>query len=106
MKNNYRSRPDFFTGKAADDGDRPANKSIGPAGVMAMACRHRGPDATSEAPSGGRGWDQPATRERPAGPYGVAERLTVPMKPGNAGEGKGPQLKTNARSDEGHGDWR
>ena len=29
--------------------------SIGPAGIMAMACRHRRPDATREAPSGGRG---------------------------------------------------
>ena len=25
------------------------------------------------------------------------------MKPGNSGRGKGPQLKTDARSDEGHG---
>jgi hypothetical protein len=43
--------------------------------------------------------DQLATRERQAGPYGVAERLVRPMKPGNAGGGKGPQLKTNATSD-------
>jgi len=34
--------------------------------------------------------DQLATRERQAGPYGVAERLVRPMKPGNAGGGKGP----------------
>src|SRR5216683_3096121 len=26
------------------------------------------------SPSGDRGWDQPATRERQAGPYGVTER--------------------------------
>src|ERR1039457_6373825 len=26
--------------------------SIGPAGVVATACRHRGPDATREAPAG------------------------------------------------------
>jgi len=25
--------------------------SIGPAGIMAMACRHRRPDATREAPA-------------------------------------------------------
>jgi hypothetical protein len=56
------------------------------------------------SPSGDRGRDQPATRERQAGPYGVAERLEVPRKPGNSGGGKGPQLKTDARSDEGHGD--
>ena len=45
--------------------------------------------------------DQLATRERQAGPYGVTERLAVPRKPGNAGGGKGPQLKADARSDEG-----
>jgi hypothetical protein len=28
------------------------------------------------------------------------------MKPGNSGEGKGPQLKADARSDDGKGDWR
>ena len=48
--------------------------------------------------------DQLATRESQAGPYGVAERLAVPMKPGNSGRGKGPQLKTDARSNEGYGD--
>ena len=34
-------------------------------------------------------------RDRP-GAHGVAERLAVPMKPGNAGGGKGPQFKTGA----------
>jgi hypothetical protein len=53
------------------------------------------------SPSGDRGMDQLATRERKAGPYGMAERLVLPMKPGNAGGGKGPQLKADARSDEG-----
>src|ERR1700747_57324 len=51
------------------------------------------------SPSGDRGRDQLATRERQAGPYGVTERLAVLTKPGNAGGGKGPQLKGNARSD-------
>src|SRR6201997_4155178 len=55
------------------------------------------------SPSGDRGRDQLATRERQAGPCGVAERSVVPMKPGNSGGGKGPQLRTNARSDEGQG---
>src|SRR6516225_4428037 len=40
-------------------------------------------------PSGDRNLDQPATRESQAGPCGVAERLGVPRKPGNAGGGKG-----------------
>jgi hypothetical protein len=39
---------------------------------------------------------QPDAREGQAGRHGVAERLVVPMKPGNAGGGKGPQFKTNA----------
>jgi hypothetical protein len=33
------------------------------------------------SPSGDRSMDQLATRERHAGPYGMAERLVVPMKP-------------------------
>src|SRR5215471_19405895 len=79
---------------------------IGPAGIMAMACRHRRPDCNTGSPSGDRSWDQLTTRERQVRPYGVAERLVVPMKPGNCGGGKGPQLKTNARSnkDRGMGD--
>jgi hypothetical protein len=40
--------------------------------------------------------DKPDAREGQAGRHGVAERLVVPMKPGNAGGGKGPQFKTNA----------
>jgi len=52
------------------------------------------------SPSGDRRGDQPAARERQAGPFGVTERLEVLMKPGNAGGGKGPQLKGNARSNE------
>ena len=50
------------------------------------------------SPSGDRGRDQLAARERQARPYGVAERFVVPRKPSNVGGGKGPQLKTNARS--------
>ena len=80
--------------------------SIEPAGVMAMACTHRRPDATREAPAVIAVGDQLAARERQAGPNGVTERLAVPRKPGNAGGGKGPQLKTNARSDKGPRDWR
>jgi hypothetical protein len=44
---------------------------------------------------------QPDAREGQAGRLGVAERLVVPMKPGNAGGGKGPQFKTDAISGEG-----
>ena len=38
------------------------------------------------SPSGDRGTDQLAARERKAGPYGMAERLVVPMKPGSCEE--------------------
>jgi hypothetical protein len=58
------------------------------------------------SPSGDRRMDQLAARERKAGLTGMAERLVVPMKPGNSGGGKGLQLKADARSDEGKGDWR
>jgi hypothetical protein len=49
--------------------------------------------------------DQLDAREGQAGRAGVAEGLVVPLKPGNAGGGKGPQFKTNAASGEGPGDW-
>jgi hypothetical protein len=77
---------------------------IEPAGVMAMACTHRRPDATREAPTViiiRINWQ--LARDRP-GRLGVAERLVVPRKPGNSGGGKGPQLKTDTRSNAGHGD--
>lgn len=38
---------------------------------------------------------QPDAREGQAGPDRVAERLGVPLKPGNAGGGKAPQFKDN-----------
>ena len=60
----------------------------------------KGTRSNTGSPSGDRTQDQLATRESQAGPYGVAERSVRPMKPGNAGGGKGPQLKGNARSDE------
>jgi hypothetical protein len=56
--------------------------SIKPAGVMAMACKQRRPDATREAPAEIAVRIKLATRERQAGPYGVTERFVVPMKPG------------------------
>ena len=49
--------------------------------------------------------DQPDAREGQAGRPGVAERFVVPMKPGNAGGGKGPQFKTDAIRGEEPGDW-
>ena len=79
--------------------------SIGPAGVMATACTYRSPEATREAPAViaiGINWQ--LVRDRP-GRVGSAEGFAVPVKPGNAGGGKGPQFKTDAISGEGPGDW-
>ena len=47
------------------------------------------------------GDDQPDSGDGQAGRPGVAERLVVPLKPGNAGGGKGPQFKTDAVRGEG-----
>ncbi len=41
-----------------------------------------------------------------SGLVGVADRLVVPTKPGNAGGGKGPELKEDVGSGKGPGDWR
>ena len=56
-------------------------------------------------PQGALSGEQPDAREGWAGRPGVAERFVVPLKPGNAGGGKGPQFKTDAGSSEGPGDW-
>jgi hypothetical protein len=44
---------------------------------------------------------QPATREGRAGLEGKSERPVLPEKPGNAGGGKGPWFKSNARRSKG-----
>ena len=80
--------------------------SISPAGVVATACKQQWTIRNTGSPSGDRNVDQLAARERRAGPYGMTERLAVPLKPGNSGGGKEPQLKGNARSNKGQEDWR
>src|SRR2546429_9892438 len=74
------------------------------AGVLATACT-QGKRTQHGKPQGVVSDDQPDAREGQAGRPGVAERFAVPLKPGNAGGGKGPQFKTNATSGEGFGDW-
>jgi hypothetical protein len=44
---------------------------------------------------------QPETREGMAGLLGMADGSVGLLKPGNAGGGKGPEFKPNARSGEG-----
>ena len=92
-------------GKAETNGIVRANK-------FHQTCRGIGDGMQAEwtkrntgSPSGDCSVDQLATRERQAGPFGMAERLVVPMKPGNSGGGKEPQLKGNARSNKGPRYW-
>jgi RNA-directed DNA polymerase len=66
---------------------------------MATACLHREIGRNTGNPSG-ECVTQPDAREGQAGPSGVSERSIVPVKPGNAGGGKGPQFKVNVRSGE------
>ena len=73
-------------------------------GVVATA-RTQGKRTQHGKPLGVVGDDQPDAGDGQAGRLGVAERFVVPLKPGNAGGGKGPQFKTNAASSEGPGDW-
>src|SRR5450756_1845242 len=73
-------------------------------GVLAAACT-QGKRTQHGKPQGVVSDDQPDAREGQVGRLGVAERFAVPLKPGNAGGGKGPQFKTDARSGEGFGDW-
>src|SRR6516162_2907323 len=74
------------------------------AGVVATACT-QGKRAQHGRPQGVVRDDQPDAREGQAGRPGESERSILPMKPGNAGGGTGPQFKTNAIRSEGPGDW-
>ena len=66
---------------------------------------HKGKRTQHGKPLGVAREGQPNAREGRFGRHGVAERLVVPGKPGNAGGGKGPWFKTDAGSSEGPGDW-
>jgi len=66
------------------------------AGVLATACTP-GKRPPHGKPQGVLSDEQPIAREGRVGRPGVAERPVVPGKPGNAGGGKRPQFRTNAR---------
>jgi hypothetical protein len=100
-------RPICVLGKADVAGDQgtgwntPAHERSDPAsppGVQEAACRHRETLRNTGSPP--RWWrvttDRTPVRDRPDR-AGVAERLVVPSKPGNAGGGKGPQFKAHRR---------
>src|SRR5258708_4649984 len=73
-------------------------------GVVATACT-QGKRTQHGSPHGVVRDGQPDAREGQAGRGGETEGFVVPLKPGNAGGGKGPQFETNARRSEGPGDW-
>src|SRR2546423_13065838 len=74
------------------------------AGVVAAACT-QGKRTQHGKPQGVVSDDQPEAREGQAGRPGGAERVVVPLKPGNSGGGEGPQVKTDAIRGERPGDW-
>src|SRR3989440_5682073 len=78
--------PSSLSGEQPDPRDDPA-------GVVATACLHRENGRNTGNPSGGRQrlLNRTPARDRP-GRRGVADRLVVPWKPGNAGGGKGPDF--------------
>src|SRR5580765_4882272 len=80
--------------------DERSGTASGCAGVVATACT-QGKRTQHGKPLGVVGDDQPDSGDGQAGRPGVAERPVVPLKPGNAGGGKGPQFKTSAASSEG-----
>ena len=70
------------------------------AGVVATACT-QGKRTQHGKPRGVVRDGQPDTREGQAGRRRVTEGPVVPLRPGNAGGGKGPWFKTDARRSEG-----
>jgi len=85
--------------------DEIATASNDSAGVVAPACMEEEIVGTRETPTvRGRG-SQPELREEQAGPSGVADRLVLLMKPGNAGRGKEPDFWRVTGRDQESGDW-
>ena len=81
-------------GKRADEA--PSRR----AGVVATACT-QGKRTQHGKPRGVLSDEQPDACEGWTGRPGVTERPVLPLKPGNAGGGKGPQFRTDARRSEG-----
>src|SRR4029079_14344213 len=71
----------------------------GCAGAVATA-RTQGKRTQHGKPQGVVGDDQLDAGDGQAGRLGGTERLVIPLKPGNAGGGKGPQFRTDAASSE------
>ena len=103
-KDDVQADPIAVSGKADTSGRKSKTTSARCTGVLAAACT-QGKRTQHGKPHCVIRDDQPDAREGQAGRTGVAERPVVPLKPGNAGRGKGPQFKTDARRGEGPGDW-
>src|SRR5271157_6223669 len=84
-------------GGMSEDDAQPLHRGSGGSTYMKESVRNTGSPATWSGMI-----NRTPARDRP-GAHGVAERLVVPLKPGNAGGGKGPQFKTDARRSEGPG---
>ena len=82
------TRPGFGEGRSG--GIVRANKFHPTCRGIGDGMQAKGTMRNTGSPSGDRSRDQLAARERKAGPFGMAERLVVPTKPGNSGGGKGP----------------
>src|SRR6516162_344163 len=93
-----------YRGRLIRLGERAKTTPRRRAGAVAAACT-QGKRAQHGKPLGVIRDGQPDAREGQAGRLGMAERLVLPTKLGNAGGGKGPRFKTNARRGEGPGDW-
>jgi len=83
--------PAPLPGKTGTTGGSSEGELSRCAGVLATACTP-GRRAQHGKPQGVLEDEQPVAREGRAGRLGVTERPAVPVKPGNAGEGKGPQF--------------
>ena len=97
--------PAEFRGRPLPLG-RIATAPNGSVGVMASACMEEEIVGTREAPTVRGRVSQPELREEQAGPFGVADRLVLLMKPGNAGGGKEPDFWRVSGRDQESGDWQ
>jgi hypothetical protein len=104
-KDDAQADPTTLSGKADITGGMSEGRTASRcAGVVATARTQRKRTQHGK-PQGVVRDGQPEAGDGQTGRPGVTERLGVPLKPGNAGGGKGPQFKTNAASGEGPGDW-
>ena len=92
---NVNADPVFAGGKMPSDGTRAKETPSGFTGAWATACPQQETcgNTGSPTPRKHRGFREDWTE-----PCGMAERPAVPQKPGNAGGGKGPWFKSDARS--------